>query len=682
MLVFVISALFILVLPTFSPLVEAARPGGIHSSKSGRLVRQTETVTVNPDTSVNWTERLNIANGSDYTKLDYNLTWQPLFENYTDLKGIVVHNEFAPILFKPNVTNQSMSMASVFKLAPQQIMDGISEVWFRLPLVEIPYNSTIRLRAYRLLSTTDFNLTYTGIGVFSMGGGASPQLIYDLTVNPTQSNLTTFGDLTNKPNCWEDYIRHLNVTVNSTANFYYNFTYLKACLGMFPNEWYLVMFDVVSTNPQNMKVCWTTSDFGSDGRYNSWIYVAGHAYYMSADLDTPFVAIYGVSNGITGIGTNQNWSIAGSTTVFCINASIPIGRTVVNTSSRYFNILVPILVNMTAQLNHHHEVYTQVSFYSTMSEATAFYYTFWLQDVNSTYAYLEKSIDLNTHNNTYIDHIRVNQMLAGYNGAWPNSTRVKYWGVQRTVNETTVGFTDIYWYGLLAGVPPHENWKMSERTFFIPFGYYGLDTWYWGLTNYSLWTIPISKPASPQNISQAIQNFEIWLEGRNRTGAVEQVEHWLLHLIADPIVGLLDFTYNTLGKWFAGGFTWTYEHTPLRWLIDWFAGLPDPFAIWSFFKGIGEWVWGVINLIYDALEWFGYWSVRVIYSFSVALVYIINVFGVISINSALLSYARTGNGQDFLRGLRSGWSFIYRIIALLISLAVLAVGIVSAVIPL
>ena len=381
--ILVLSAMFILIIPSFSPLVEAARPGG------SRVVQQAQTIVVEPDASANWTSLLNIANGSDYAKLDYNLTWQPFFANNTDLEGIVVHNLFAPVLFEPNVTNQSMSVACVFKLAPEQIMDGISEVWFRLPVTEIPYNSTIRARAYRLLYTSGFNISYTGFGAFTTPPNIQAlQKVYDMTLNPNEPSVLTGFD---RPDSWVDYTRHLNVSVPGTNNtFYYNWTFLKACFGMFPNEWYLVMFDISSPNVQGMKVCWTTSDFGSDGRYNSWVWVNGTSFYVQTDLDMSFVATYGVSNGITGIGTKRNYlPDPVNPNLFVIDASIPIGQTVVNTSHRFFNVLVPFMANISLPISDGNYLIVNIMFYKTVAETPASAIGPWLTTfhINSTYSY-------------------------------------------------------------------------------------------------------------------------------------------------------------------------------------------------------------------------------------------------------------------------------------------------------
>lgn len=93
-----VATLFIINI--FVPVVEA------QSSRSGEVVSHQEIAVIQPDDSVNWTAKLNAANGTDYKYLDYNLTWIPFFQNNTDLEGIVVHSVLAPMQFTLNATHQ------------------------------------------------------------------------------------------------------------------------------------------------------------------------------------------------------------------------------------------------------------------------------------------------------------------------------------------------------------------------------------------------------------------------------------------------------------------------------------------------------------------------------------------------------------------------------------------------
>ena len=653
-------------------MVEAKHP------RSGETVSVASPIVIEPDDSIKWTTTCNLANGTDHSLLDYNLSWQPFFANNSDLQGITVHTLFSPMLFELNATNESISTASLFKLAPEQIMDGLSEVWFRLPVTDIPVNASIRTRIYRVLTATEFGMVFTGFGLITPTNPLLMSLVYDLTIDPKISNVTTS---TSPPQAWEHYLRWQNVSVPGTNNtFYYNWTFLKACLGMFPNEWYLTVFDILAPYADGMKLAISTSDFGSDGKYNSWMWIAGFSYGYHIDLDTSFVATYGVSNGISGIGTSERtraWSVGN---LFHMNSSIPIGQTI-TVSQHYFNVIVPMFLNESYFATggwgmFPTDVIEWVYFYTTPTDVTHFHWE--LLDfhiTNSTYDFIAESVDLAAHAGTYIDHIRLVFEALGPNAgvSSPNSTLVKFWGTQNSVNMTRAGFTDIYWRGYEA---PTYYWKMKERQYFIPFGYYGVDSWRWNMTNYSLQTVPINQPSTPKLIVEAIQQYEIWLVRENETGAIEKIGNF----IWNTLWGLLDWTYGTFGKFMAGTIKWAYNHIPgLKEFTQWYTHLMSD--VFVFFKGIGIWLWDIINFVFDALEWFTYWAVRIIYSLSIAIVYMVNVFGVLSMNSALFSVIKTGNGKDFVKAFKAGWKVVLAIITLLLSLAIMAISIVGAVVP-
>ena len=658
--VFLVLAL--LLINIIAPAVSAKGP---KAPRGGRLVSTEELMIIDPDDSVEWTELCNLANESEQDLLDYNLSWRPFFENNTDLQGVLVHTLFSPMLHSLNVSNQSISVASMFKLAPGDIMDGISEVWFRLPITDVPVNATIRNRVYRILTTTAFDMTLSDFGMIDTDSFNLMQLIYDLTVDPSAENYTTI--LFDVPiNAWQDYFRWQNVTVPRSNNtFYYNWTFMKACFPMFPNEWYLLVFDILAPYADNMKLAVSTSDFGSDGKNNFWAWMNGVSYNYDLDLDTSFLARYGVSNGISGIGTNIITRAHDHSNTFSINSSIPINQVVSSPAFRYFNVIVPVFLNST----YFPTAFTfMVLFYSSADDSSLFHRELITShETNATYDFVLASIDMFPHNNTNIDHIRLHLNLPSGDLA-PNSTYIKLWGTQKAVNNTIAGFTDIYWFGVEDGI---YHYIMLERQWFVPVGYFGLDTWYWNMTNYSFITIPIKMPLWEGGVTEAIQDFEVYIKKQNEIGIWEQ----LAPHIWNTLFRVVDWVHDTFGKFMVDVVKWVLKWTPL----DELAGLLH--GAFEFFKGIGIWIWEKLVLIFDALEWFTYWAVRVIYSLSIAIVYIVNIFGVISINSALLNVSRTGNGRDFVRAFQTGWRFIFAIISLLLSLAIMAITIVSAVVP-
>jgi len=657
--IYLVVALFIL--NVFIPVVQAQDIS--KSGKSGKTVLVSETIAIQADDSVNWSKKINVANGTDYRFLDYNLTWVPFLQNNTDIRGIIVHSVLPPIEFNMSVSNQSISTGSIFRLTPDMIIDGVSEAWFRIPVANIPANATILARVARISDITRFNLSFYNLALPLFSYTKDVQLVGQRLSNPSISNVSASGPM---PLAWHDARRWLNISVPDSNNtFWYNFTYLKLSFPMFPNEWYYLEYDILAPYAQDMKLLYSTSDFGNDGRYNSWLWLNGTTYFYPADLDTPFICTYGMSNGITGIGVNERQRAGTSDNSFLFNASIPIGQTIDNTSNRWFNLLVPFLKNITVPTLIN--LILIVTFYSTYDDSNPFYYdictlaAYQAWSDAGTYGFFLESIDLNDYNATYIDHIRFEVVIINGTGP-PEASAIKFWGMQLTENWThEVGFTNLFWAGHIGG-----NWHfISDQVYFVPYGYYALDSWRFNMTNQSILVIPQRTPTTALGIAEMMQKFEAWLVQQNHTSKS----------VFDKLTDLLKWLAMKAAEIALSVANWVLNLPPIHWLLD---RLAD---IFKFFKGIAVWLYGAFSWLVDALEWFTYWAVRAIYSFSIAIVYIVNIFGVISINSALLAVVRTGNGKDFVKAFRAGWNFVFAVISLLLSLAIMAISIVAAVVP-
>ena len=651
----------------FYPAVSAQTSG----PRSGETVTQTQLVVIHPD--YNWTAKLNIANGSEYDLLDYNASWAPFFVSNPDLKGILVHSTFLPYLFSLNSTNETISLGSMFRLKPDQLMDGASEIWMRLPLLDLPSNATIRYRVMRVQSPLGFNMSYGFYGIPSFNNSNKPQVVYDWTLDPTASNQTSAGDWS-LPNTWIDCRRWQNISlVNGTLK--YNWTYVKMDFALFPNEWYLFLLDAYVPYKTNMKVAFSVSDFGSDGKNNTWLWFAGHTYYVQTDLDTAFVATYGMSNGITGIGVSKTHYPGGTSTMCHFNSSIPIGQTV-SWTLNFFEVIVPFFQN--ASRNIWVLKSLTVCFYSSVDDSalvlvrkTSFGGAY---DFNSSYTFYEQSWDLISINNTYIDHIRFDfQVPAEIVGTKTNmSEAVKLWGTQRASNlQQRIGWTDIYFNATAS--PSGQNHTMISKMWFIPVGFFQLSHTYWTIVNGTIVPIPIATPTPSWKIIEAIQAFEAYLV--DLTNPKQPWWNWIGDKLGDFIGWIakqIPLALQSLHDYF---FKWNVLEWVVRWCLDIATGKILPFS------GVALWFWKLINSLIDMFEWFAYWGVRIIYLFSIAIVYALNVFAVISINSALLAVAKTGNGRDFVRAFKAGWRQVLAIMTLLISLGILAISIVGAVIP-
>ena len=663
--VMALSLVVITILPIFSTTVSA-----MPLSRSGELVEVSNTVIVQPDPNVNWTVNLNVANTTDYDLTDYNLTWIPFFDNNTDINGILVHSMFAPLIFTLNATNQTVSIGSFFRLTPETLMDGASEVWFRLPLLGIPDNASIRMRVGRIASSVNFNVSLTGFQTPVFDEPQYVSKVYDLTLDPNALNYSPSADGYGLPNSWIDYKRWQNVSVRGL--FDYNFTYVKACFPLFPNEWYFVETDVYVPYNANMTLAITQSDMGNDGRRNGWLWMNGTSVYIPADLDMPFVATYGVANGITGIGARTSYSPGGFSVGrrFHMNASIGIHEIINTAHVTYFEVLVPFMRN--SSLAASTPIEFMVTLYSSDDDSVPFHSdrTTGFDIYESTYGFLLMDTSIIGHNGVYLDHIRLDIRLHNY-----DTNEVKLWGTQDGDVWTGYGgFTDVYWNGT-SNLGFRYDYIMGEKQWFIPYGYYGLSNTRWDMTNYSIITIPMVTPKDPLEVREMIEQFDAWLTAKTEDG-----KDSTSHDIFETMKGFWDWLVKETTEFMVGVVYWFLTDTIVGDVIFAVVGLAN--IVIDFFAGVGHWLYDIITMVIDALEWFSFWFVRIIYSFSMAIVYMVNIFGVISIQSALFSASRTGKGTDFVRSFKIGWRFIFAIISLLLSLAIMAISIVSAVVPL
>lgn len=669
-ILFVLSALAILIIPSFAPMVGAAQVNQGMSSgpRSGRIVAENSTTRINPDPSVPWTEKLNAANGSDYKYLDYNLTWVPFFNNNTDIRGITIHNVLAPYLVNLTTANQSISIGTLFRLQPDAIMDGASKMWFRLPVTDIPLNASIKFRVGRVTDSSTFNVTFPFWSMAVFNHSANVELVDMMDIVPGLSNVTAYADKT-PPQSWIGYRRDQSVHV--MGNFYYNFTYIKANFALFPNEWYFVLVDIMAPHAHHMKLSVSLGDFGNDGRYNSWIWCNRTSFYFPVDMDFSFVATTGMANGITGIGVNQDFKPGKTNNRFNMNASIPIHKTVDITKQRYFEIIMPFMLNRSIVSNRTFTAY--ISFYSSADDSVCILSSWAVSsypDNTATYNFFVNDTDVTAINGLTIDHIRFNiitwcDIYSGGAGTFPRAPMTKLWGTQRvdTFSHTT-GFTDLYWMGIYG--TSTNNYTMYEKVWFIPFGFFGLTSTHWVNTDQSILVIPVATPNTTAQIREVLQKFEAFI------GPHKSLWDDIGKFLTDVALWVLKAAIDTAN--------WVIDHIPgLRAFLD--SIMKGLNAIGKFFAGIGLWLYKAITWLIDALQWFTYWMVRIIYSMSLAIVYILNVFGVISINSALFAVTKSGNGKDFVRAFSSGWKFVLSVITLMISLGILAISIVGAVVP-
>jgi len=689
-----ISFVTILILGIFPPVVSATTIGG--NSPPANSITVQQMINITADSRMNYTSLMNLANSSDMIYSNFNQTIEPFLTNNSDKAGIVIAPYLAPFIFNRTTTITSVSLGSFFMLAPQDIMDGTSEIYLRLPLIDItPQTHKIRIRIYAVSDPTDFNMTYSAFGTPVFDHDNLQGLIYDMTDDPKDPNYrwshfanpyglpTNYTDGLTDPNWIRQQIQYPNTAPMNT-------TWFKVCVGLFPSEWYFLSIDYTDPHAGNLKLAVSPCDFGQDEKENSWVYVDGNNYYAHFDLDTSMIVTYGISNGITGLGVRTNRGVSypineDSRTSFHMNASIPFGKTL--GAESYLNVIVPYLINTSTHPHIIERLYVNISLYSSQDDSVCFIR--WVSTVETLLVGTDnlfiESIFLNPpfHTGIYLDHIRMDFSVRGGTGAYARATMIKLWGTRDASTSTSAsalnpGFTDIYWvatYYTVGGHPHRNSYLMYERQGFIPYGHYSLSASYYTTTDKAMVTIPITTPKTPLGIYFAIQGYRMKLLFNNILDEIKQYFDTTLDNIWKAITGNLDLIFMLTSP-----FVWAFFHWVLEPIWGWLSGILN--GIFFFFVGIGVWFGQVIDFVIDALEWFSYWCVRFVYSFSLIMVYLVNVYGVISICSGLMAYSRTGKGKDFYRAFKSGWNVCYGIIAFLLALMILAISTLGAVIPL
>lgn len=669
--IIVFLALFILVdLPILAPVVDGAYRV---DTQSGSAVAVTETVQYHPDPRFNFTGLCNIANNSSVTYYsNYNMTLKPFLNNNTDIGGIMLTPFFTPLIYNATPTNRDITMVGFVHMLPEVIMDGVSEFWIRIPVMQVPSDSVIRFRVGRVLDPIAFNVTIPSFGAVNPVSSTVIK-VYDVTYDSSDPT-TLSSDATHIPNVWTDFMRTQNTSYGTGENLtYFNFTYIRACAPLFPNEWYMFVFDIqYSIQGPQVRLAICQDDLGADIIHKSWIWMNDSFYYIPADLDFSMILTYGMSNGISGIGTRTSYQIPGheTTTMLHLNSSIPFNHAI---NKQYLQVIIPFLINSSLMGPLGDPMRIVVTLWSTMLDTTMIARHVDTTIYNASQNFYLLEWDINAYSGQYIDHIRVDFSITD-NTTDPDGPALKLWGTAKSSFNWTYpsGYTDIY-------QEESHIYHPVEREAFVPFGYIGLSTSKWNIITQPIVVIPANTPRTPEAIKDAIHQFDFYLYfGYNAPTNLSDAVHVFGQALGF-ILGVAIDTFISLAKAYLEVGWWILT-LPLRLLWDALVGNPD--APFHFLLGIGQFIWKIITFLIDAFQFVSYWIVRSLYSFSLIIVYVVNVFGVISINSALLGFAKTGSSRDFIRVFKSGWKFVFGIISLLLALLIMAISIVGAVLPL
>jgi len=188
------------------------------------------------------------------------------------------------------------------------------------------------------------------------------------------------------------------------------------------------------------------------------------------------------------------------------------------------------------------------------------------------------------------------------------------------------------------------------------------------LSKYEIVVLDMEEPVGERNITLALQRY--WAQ-------VHSPDLW--DIITIPFAG---FGYTLdLMLWWAKDvlidMTVRAIELVLGTIFQWLKDL----GILDFLHGIGVFVWQIIEFLIDAIEWFGYWGVKIINIMIVGTIYVAGVLTVTTLSSGAHKGFKHRSLEVFVETLEAGWEKIWSIIILILSLILFAVSIVSAVIP-
>lgn len=637
--IYALIALTIILLPIFSPLVSAGRGGQMQTVEFEQYI--------GPDPRHNWTDTINMANATDVNAYNsYNATWVPFFENNTDIAGVLVTPPFTPIIAERDtpIGYYNWTTMHKFQLQAETVMDGASEAWFRLPMNNISTDAQITTRLWRLI-VSDVNVSSITGSVVAFDEPDNVVLIYNITTDHSDPYLnleTTYGGV-------YDQLRWQNVTVN--ANYTLNMTYSKVCAPMYSGEWYYLGFTITDGSADNASLLLTNSDMFEDEYLGTLVHWDGSDDFYVADLDFSVVFTKGLSNGITG--TPQIIDPGADYTHIMIRSIYEYSHTIV--AGDYLSLIMPIVKANDSLVPFNVSMYVEL----------------WDSNRDWIYTGATSVIELQSTREFVVLDNEALLTCVGQTVSYINMTI--YAAKQHTDDfrlylqaSNSEASTDI----LLRNwnLPGNDNWTRVYYGGFNVFSHMYINQSYWNQTNYSVIVIPIEEADTPESRYEDYQDWQIYIKDESGTTAFEYLLDTIYAVILEPIVRAL---WTLAGMAFDFWF-WFMDNTVGRFL-------DSPW--WGTIKGIGQFIWDIVRFLVDALEWFSYWGVRIIYAFSIALVYMVNVFAVVSINTGLLALTKSGNGKDLLRAFNAGWRFIFAIITLMLSLMVLAISIVAAVVP-
>ena len=436
----------------------------------------------------------------------------------------------------------------------------------------------------------------------------------------------------------------------------YNFTYLKLWAPIHPNEWYILHLNIDDPDRDEVRLLWTPSDFADDKSLNTWL-DHGESYgdhtYVGVDLDTSIFALTGMPNGISGMNLTAIPFDDDNDEVLIKQRR---DYNYVIQAGDYASMVVPI-INTSASdaVDVDYYIYCTINSVGRVVQSKATY------AIKGTLDKVVVSASLNAYAGQTLEDCE-----------WWLYLNHTYHRIFLTSSNNSVverGLSPVAIYEQAVGV------TLKDRVWFNLFGWFSVGDVQWVLSNYEIVVLSIEEPYGEANITSVLADYWGLIYEKEEAGEGEPILFIFIDwLRTDGFGAMIEWlrTANNIvwNQYILGTGEGHYLFSPLTWL-----------ELFDFVMGIGAFVWTVIEVVIEAIEWFGYWAIKIINMMIVGTIYFIGVLSVSTIASGAHKGVKHRDMEVFVDTVEKGWEKIWAIFLLIISLMLFAVSIVSAVIP-
>jgi len=439
----------------------------------------------------------------------------------------------------------------------------------------------------------------------------------------------------------------------SEPEIYYNFSYLKLWAPLHPDEWYILHFNIDDPNRDQVRLLFSPCDFGDDQVYNTWFDHGdseGDHTFVQVDLDTSIMALTGMPNGISGMNlTKIDFDTPSNNVYVSHRRTYPEEPTI--QASWYASMVLPI-VNTSdsdpANVLFTIKVKSDGSWHTLVTDQTA--------EIDGTLDQIVEASSLSAYAGEDLQEIQ-----------WILKCDHEYHRIYLSSSDNPI---------VDEGRAPTEIYETSETpsnlretVWFNLFGYFSIGDVSYVLSKYEIVVLDMEEPVGEANITLALQEYwasvhsppDLWdiitIPFRGFGYTLDFMLWWAKDVLIDMTVRAIQLVLGTI----------------FQWLKD--------LGILDFLYGIGVFIWQIVEFLIDAIEWFGYWGVKVINILIVGTIYVVGVLTVTTLSSGAHKGLKHRSLEIFVETLEAGWEKIWSIIILIISLILFAVSIVSAIVP-